>query len=391
MSFPKSYNIAKGIEAKILTGSANWNNFRVLAGERREGNLGYWKSQAEQGYRPQEYEGGGAFDLEAQTDLARIWDGWGTALKPAWEPIILARKPRRGTYAECAVEHGAGALWIDGTRIYHSELEKHTKRVAQREGNALQFNTGKSKGWVEGTMASAHPTGRWPANVILSHHPDCVRVGTKKVKGSYLNHDIKGDHTQFSFRGKARTHNTGYTDLDGLETVEAWECVEGCPVKMLDEMSGERPVSGSARSGKPATRGNYDKPWHIFHMPHQGTLHNDSGGASRFFYTAKSSRRERNAGLPEGMQNNHCTVKSLSICEYLAKLIRPPEEYLDEAVILVPFCGTGSEIIGAIRAGWRNWLGIEISEEYAEIARARIAYWQGRVEDERAQLAMELG
>jgi len=194
--------------------------------------------------------------------------------------------------------------------------------------------------------------------------------------------------TKSAFSG-GRHLNCGnwYADEDGLETVEAWECVEGCPVKMLDEQSGDRPSNGAGRSME-----NRKGFWgNIKQREVNNPLPPSSGGASRFFYTAKSSRRERNAGLPEGMQNNHCTVKSLSICEYLAKLIRPPGEYLDEAVILVPFCGTGSEIIGAIRAGWRNWLGIEISEEYAEIARARIAYWQGRVEDERAQLAMELG
>jgi len=95
----------------------------------------------------------------------------------------------------------------------------------------------------------------------------------------------------------------------------------------------------------------------------------------------------------EPARNKHCTIKPLALTEYLAKLIRPPEEYLDEAVILIPFCGTGSEIIGAIKAGWRRWLGIEIGKEYAEIANARIAYWQKQIaadRERRAQLEMEL-
>ena len=91
--------------------------------------------------------------------------------------------------------------------------------------------------------------------------------------------------------------------------------------------------------------------------------------------------------------NHHPCVKSLAICEYLARLIRPPEEYLDDAVLLVPFAGTGSEIIGAIKAGWRHWLGIEMNPEYVDIANARIAYWQEQIETDRlgrAQMEMDI-
>jgi len=95
----------------------------------------------------------------------------------------------------------------------------------------------------------------------------------------------------------------------------------------------------------------------------------------------------------EPASNIHPTIKNVKLTEYLARLIRPPEAYLDDAVILIPFCGSGSEIIGALKAGWKNWLGVEISEEYAAIANARIAYWQERIEadrEKRSQMEMEL-
>ena len=118
----------------------------------------------------------------------------------------------------------------------------------------------------------------------------------------------------------------------------------------------------------------------------------DSGGASRFFYCAKASRKERNAGL-EGRErvkvndgrrtaidnpfqrgetlrlNTHPTVKPLKLCEYLAKLILPADP---EAHLLIPFSGSGSEMLGAKRAGWKRITGIEINPEYAEIAAARL-------------------
>ena len=353
------------------------------------------------------------------TDLAKTWDGWGTALKPAWEPIILARKPRGKTYRECAVEHGAGALWVDGCRV---GVDTVGARPSNQDGitrRNLDFAMKEFEG---------NPTqGRWPANLILSHHPDCVRVGVKRVKpleGHRPNPVAKQADGRIRFTEKpAGYQKVSYTGEDGLETVEDWICVEGCPIRMLDEQSGN--VGG--RWGKHNGQHPNSMFWgeggprdYDIAASCERFTGDTRGGASRFFYTAKASRSERNAGLEdfwfegkelsggggtEGQKadayqarktsrhNPHPTVKPIALTEYLARLIRPPEEYLDDAVILIPFCGSGSEIIGAIRAGWRNWLGIEISEEYAEIARARIAYWQEQVEADRqkqVQLEMEV-
>jgi len=114
------------------------------------------------------------------------------------------------------------------------------------------------------------------------------------------------------------------------------------------------------------------------------TNKNESDGCgnppTRFFYCAKASRVERDKGLLEGQRSGHPTIKPLKLCIYLSKLIKPPDEYLDDAKLLVPFAGSGSEMIGAFLAGWRNITGIELEQEYVDIARARIKWWQDAME-----------
>ena len=94
--------------------------------------------------------------------------------------------------------------------------------------------------------------------------------------------------------------------------------------------------------------------------------------ARRHIYTAKASRREREAGTTDGC--NHPTVKPIALTTYLAKLLLPPERDTPRR-ILTPFSGVGSEMIGALLAGWDEATGIELDPEYARIAGARIAHW----------------
>lgn len=175
----------------------------------------------------------------------------------------------------------------------------------------------------------------------------------------------------------------------------------------LDEMSGESRSHGTTGHWGSATgekrQGNAYGVWTPTTRESAKPGHLDTGGASRFFYCAKASRSERERGL-EGLplrdggclegnadtqnarkigarpdvpvqksRNNHPCVKPLSLCEYLARLIVPPVAYRDDARLLVPFCGSGSEMIGAYRAGWLHVDGIDNDAGYIEIARLRIA------------------
>lgn len=131
---------------------------------------------------------------------------------------------------------------------------------------------------------------------------------------------------------------------------------------MLDEQTGELHGAGGKTDGEHC-KGTGQRRDLIAglgaHAPHR---FGDSGGASRFFYTAKPSKSERGEG------NNHPTVKPIALTEYLARLLLPASN----GVMLVPFAGSGSEMLGAIKAGWNAVLGIEREPEYVQIARRRL-------------------
>jgi DNA modification methylase len=226
------------------------------------------------------------------TDLAKEWHGWGTALKPAYEPAILARKPLRGTVADNVAQWGVGGLNIDGCRVGD-------------EG------------------------GRWPANVIL--------------------------------------------DEDAAAALDA--------------------QSGVTRSSStPRHNNEFKSNSKGADNAHTTYGHSDIGGASRFFYTAKASRSEREAGL-DGVEqikagamtgkeyredrptnhpmraNHHPTVKPIALMRYMIRLVAPRG-----AVVLDPFMGSGSTGCAAMVEGMQ-FIGIDITPEYVDIARRRIAWW----------------
>ena len=394
-----------------------------------------WQMPEEDGsrpsYRPQSREQFHqqleAFRLER---AAQAFRGYNVNPKPAWEPILLARKPRRATYAQTAREHGTACLNIDRCRV---GTHQTITRVPEIRFTGRDYAGGKVyKPPSDKVGDYMNPPGRWPANLLLSHS-DCERVGVKRVKATRAS-NIRTDSGGMFVAGGVETLS-GAADPDGLETVAAYRCSPDCPVAMLDRQSGVRPgfrgfrvgAERKASRGKGGYHGNFPDV-----LTSQG--HNDTGGASRFFqtferfyYCAKASRKERDRGL-EGLEgkgggsagiypqvrqclkcgtraitpgphpvlnckcdvgfewvkarkdghkglarNPHPTVKPLALCEYLARLIVPPPEYRNGAQLLVPFCGSGSEIIGALKAGWRNVTGIDILPEYLEIARLRIA------------------
>ena len=218
------------------------------------------------------------------------WNGFGTALKPAWEPIILAMKPCEGTFAQNAEKWGVAGINVDACRINTQDILSFGSREL---GDGIKY--GKCKPSTEGIQ---NPLGRWPANLILDS--------------------------------------------------EAGE--------MLDEMTGILTTGGgNKRNTSPNTfRGK---------ITHQDD-HQDfsgKGGASRFFYCAKTSSSERGKG------NNHPTVKPIRLMQYLIKLIMPPKD----GILLDPFAGSGSTIVAAKQLGVRA-IGIEKCAEYVEIAKARV-------------------
>jgi site-specific DNA-methyltransferase (adenine-specific) len=257
-------------------------------------------------------------------NLGGSHEGWGTALKPALEPITVARKPFSSTVAANVIAHGTGALNIDRCRVTTGDDTARISNGAIKGGN---FAAGGS---APGPIAGGHSDGRWPANLI---------------------HD-----------GSA-------------EVVALFPAQAGASAPVL----GTEPTANGF-SGAVKYSGMIERV--------AGAFHGDSGSAARFFYCAKTSRKDRNEGLTSSEApavakdatmrdcetaewstrngNSHPTVKPTDLMAYLLRLVTPPG-----GVALDPFMGSGSTGKAAMREGFQ-FIGCEIDEQYAAIARARI-------------------
>ena len=223
------------------------------------------------------------------------WQGWGTALKPAWEPIILARKPlAASTVSANVLATGCGALNIAATRIAGTGNKTFRERYAGDRARD-QYRTGTASGAV------ATDQGRWPPNVALDE----------------------------------------------------------AAAALLDQMSGNIKSRNSAQGIKNTAGDNLYSAFSA--GAHHSGYRGEDSGASRFFYVAKASRRERGDG------NGHPTVKPLALMQWLVRLVTPPG-----GTVLDPFLGSGTTGIAAQREGF-GFIGIEREAEYIEIARRRIA------------------
>ena len=305
--FPKSLNISKAIDK-----AAGAERDRVpYVGGIASGNGNYG--------------GGGQIHVgtkDSETSItaeAEVWDGWGTALKPAHEPIVLARKPFDGTVANNVLTHGVGGINIDGCRV------------------------GSEGGTAKGTFPNQQSTGIYGDG--LNGACEIKQLDAGRFPANFIH--------------------------DGSD--EVLELFPDSTSKSGGK-SGTTFASGSSRTD---ARGGHD----------------DSGSAARFFYCAKASKKDRSEGLDhmplqqpvggadkwteqdrrkgEGVTrqpsaNFHPTVKPTDLMRYLCRLITPPN-----GVILDPFTGSGSTGKAAVLEGF-NFIGVEQSEEYINIAQARI-------------------
>jgi DNA modification methylase len=256
------------------------------------------------------------------TDEARKWKGWGTALKPAHEPIVMARKPlSEKTVAKNVLEHGTGAINIDGSRIGNE-----VRTYGGMSANQPEVGTFRDDNWVPKDI-EVTVTGRYPANFIHDGSDEVVEL--------------------FPDTGKSTGGRIGKKDTSGVNIVPA----------------------GQYEAGDPGF--------------------GDSGSAARYFYCAKTSKKDRNEGLnvfeekrPDertetGMgtfvekgvakqANHHPTVKPTDLMRYLVRMVTPPN-----GTVLDPFTGSGSTGKAAILEGF-DFVGVEQNPEYLKIAEARI-------------------
>ncbi len=308
------------------------------------------------------------------TPLAKQFDGYGTALKPAWEPIIVAQKPIEGTYANNAEVWGVAGLNVDGGRVGTREVGVN-REIKLRENRENWRITGGSNG-----SGATSAKGRFPANVLISHSEGCVLRGVKRVKGK-AGGSGKGFDVVKGFGQNATSTTQGKnikiseeSDLNGngYETTEDWDCEPDCAVRLLDNQGGvlSSGIIKSHHHDMRGDKGHQFNSWGVFKANHKERGYGDKGGASRFFknfpparfiYSGKASRKERGEG------NTHPTVKPLKVLEYLCTLTRTPTG----GIVLDPFSGSGTVALAALRTG-RDWVLIEKEGEYVEIARERI-------------------
>ena len=382
-------------------------------------------------------------DAGASEEVIKQWEGFGTALKPAWEPILCFRKPlAEATVHEQVVATGTGGINIGGTRIKHAspeDFEKHKEQVDRIKEKGGQWgdswkNSSDLSGASEVTSA-----GRWPPNAVLEHSPECKVVGTRKVDAPVINRFDDGMKPFGEGAGHPYTsEQTG--DENGEEEIPIYECADGCPVKALDEQSGERRSAGNypttySNSGG-FTRGDIGKNI-------QGPLYDDKGGASRFFaqfmpdapffYTGKASKREKNEGVLEGKfkdgfvvvkeklkdeetillaaewpadypepttpimeeavpesirklfekvkpdDNRHPTVKPVALMRWLVRLVTPKG-----GIVLDPYCGSGTTCAAAVLEEMR-FIGIDKDPLFHKLAEKRVGHLYAKAEERRDQ------
>lgn len=247
---------------------------------------------------------------------ANLGNDMGTNLKPAWEPIILAMRPTAGTFDENFQKWSVGGLNIEGCRIQHEDTIRPF----------ATFNDIRNEGY-----------------------------------------NRKGNGREGEASAERRYSDKGGTNFAAKPGVRGGDPAGRWPANLIfDEEAAAQldAQTGILKSGANPKRRNSAKFKNTY-QPYDGeqcTVHRggDVGGPSRFFYCAKASSSERDGNI-------HPTVKPLKLTEWLAKLLLPP--FTDEPRrMVVPFCGSGSEMLGSLSAGWESAFGIERDAEYISIA-----------------------
>lgn len=340
--FPKSLNIGKAID-KIE------GNEREVVGEKKRGDVQKAKEKgvgylADVANRNNVKQFG--YGTETITKGESEWEGWGTALKPANEPICLARKPlSEKSIAENVLKHGTGAINIDGCRVNFQNEEDRKESTAKNQhadfGTKPMTNNNVYGDYSRIEPKNYDPQGRFPANIIFDEEA-----------------------------GKLLDEQSGISKTGDIKPYEQ---------RNIDSYSGSMP---------PIRDVNFK---------------GDKGGASRFFYCAKASKSDRDDGLrgfhkksskkfdggnfdsastnanDRTSLNFHPTVKPTELMRYLCRLVTPPN-----GIVLDPFMGSGSTGKGAILEGF-DFIGMELDTEYIEIAKARIAYAEKEFKENQSQ------
>ena len=319
--FPKSHDVSKAID-KAAGAEREVVGVKENSFGRKPGGGDGW-GEAIEGGKASDH----VFNITAPaTDAARQWSGWGTALKPAWEPIIVARKPLCGTVAENVLTHGTGGINVDGCRVEAAGVpvfgtsggRKFEQTHTQPDRRTKQIGTSDA--------------GRWPANLIhdgsdevVGLFPQSKSTGGQASLGAFRNGDVYGKG-----RDERESRDPGFGDSGSA--ARFFYCAKASKADRDEGCEGLAAKSRLEDVGNKWTTVDY------------------------------RDGHERSVMA----RNHHPTVKPTALMRYLCRLVTPPG-----GVVLDPFTGSGSTGKAAIMEGFR-FIGIEREAEYVEIAKARI-------------------
>lgn len=299
------------------------------------------------------------------------WEGWGTTLKIANDPVLVARKPFKTTTAKNVAQWGTGGLNIDACRTEYKSAADKASAVPQgaatsRPGSfASKHVGGNGRSTFEPVQSE---TGRWPTDVVFCHLPECRVEGTKEVRSDSHHPANRGAG------GLSTSGHKGQTGLversPGTEVVPNSICAPGCPVAALDAesgvlKSGANPTFRSASKSIAMSGGFNDSEL----VQHRGA---DEGGASRFFPAFHYSPKAKPSERPEVDGVQHVSVKPLEAMRWLVRLVCPPG-----GVVLDPFGGSGTTAEACLLEGFRS-ISVEREADYVKLIEARLARHEDR-------------
>ena len=281
---------------------------------------------------------------EPATEEAKQWDGWKSSLKPAQEPIVMARKPLEGTIAQNVLKWHTGALNIDACRVNAETGGRPLREVAPLRED-FQYNSNSLSGRVDGSLSSSKAVGltdlgRFPSNFIHD--------GSDEVTSLFPDSNGAG-------KSLPQVKITGYGD-------------KNTGTGKADYIGGDR-IPFDAGSGSAArffysaktSKADRDSGLDEFEKKKSNRLASSQGGGGGW-----SKDSEKNPNLPRA--NNHPTVKPTSLMSWLVTLVTPPD-----GIVLDPFNGSGSTGKAAMINGFK-YIGIDLSQDYIDISKRRIQY-----------------
>ncbi len=314
------------------------------------------------------------YQTTGATPEAQRWDGYGSGLKPAHEPAVLARKPLDGIMAHNATRHGIGGLAIDACRIgtdggggngHGSHFRNQGDTVPNRVFGANDVDT----------------LGRWPANVLLDEQAAALLDAQSGDRPGMSGGGAHAEDYEGGMFGAidgneshARGDDGGASRFFFTAKASRRERELGCehlPRRSAGEVTGRQDAYYQVFVGD-VLRSTHE----TMHEAQEAACDIGCGAYACEEKPAGLNHPRAGAGRTSGAHNHHPTVKPVSLARYLARLVLPPSRSPADPPrrLLVPFAGSGSEVIGGLLAGWDDVTGIERDEEYVQIANARIAY-----------------